>query len=276
LSAYTVGSSLEGCNLNAIIADRSSLLQLNAIAGEDYGTEDFSLFLFSLVKMHIPETVVELGTGLGVSALWMALAARENGIGHVWTVDDFEWFNRRPERATAIIRGLCDLGIDNIEQAGASSIYSALAAHLQLDSTLTFVKAKIALSERNHFDLYSFHPRPIDLLFSDFNHGGSAVLLLLAHFIPRLAPAASIIIHSASTAWTSYLLLEQLISQLNSGKVPKALQDVAVVNLQPFIENRRITLMHLVEKKARNQNSAAWLRFEPADVFPYPRTKMRK
>jgi hypothetical protein len=28
-------------------------------------------------------TIVELGTGLGASAFWMALAAKRNGVGHV-------------------------------------------------------------------------------------------------------------------------------------------------------------------------------------------------
>ncbi len=261
--------------MNELIEDRSTLLRINAICGEDFGTEDFSLFLFSLVRMHKPETIVELGTGLAISALWMALAMRENGSGHMWTVDNFEWFNRRPERAAGIIAELRSSDILDVVDPSAAGFYSALGHRLRLSSVLTFVKGQIQLNERNHFDLYSFHGRPIDLLFSDFKHGGLEILALLGHFLPRLAPAASIIIHSASTSWPSYLLLEQLVSQFNRGQVSEALQDMASVDLCPYINNRRITLMHLVEKKERSQNSAAWLRFEPINVFPYPRAKMR-
>jgi PAS domain S-box-containing protein len=58
--------------------ERARLLLLTDAVGTAFGTEDFSLFLYSLVRMHTPETVVELGTGLGISAFWMALAAKRN------------------------------------------------------------------------------------------------------------------------------------------------------------------------------------------------------
>ena len=32
----------------------------------------------------------------------------------------------------------------------------------------------------------------------------------------------------------------------------------------------RYTLMHMVERKARVQNSTAWLKIEPVDLRPYP------
>ena len=140
--------------------------------------------------MHKPETIVELGTGLAISALWMALAMRENGSGHMWTVDNFEWFNRRPERAAGIIAELRSSDILDVVDPSAAGFYSALGHRLRLSSVLTFVKGQIQLNERNHFDLYSFHGRPIDLLFSDFKHGGLRFSLCLVIFCldSRLPP----------------------------------------------------------------------------------------
>src|SRR3546814_3171677 len=39
--------------------------------GAGYGTEDFSFFLYALVKMHKPGRVLELGTGTGASSFWI-------------------------------------------------------------------------------------------------------------------------------------------------------------------------------------------------------------
>lgn len=257
------------------IGEREILLRLNDIAGLPFGTEDFSVFLYSLVSMHAPATIVELGTGIGTSAFWMAAAAKKNGVGHVWTVDDFEWFNHDKERVRRIITNLRDANVISFGDVTPEEFYSQMSNLLGLDDYLTFVKAKIMLKEVDHFNLYSFSKSPIDLLFSDFRHGSMEILELLGHFLPKMAPSSSIFIHSASTSWASYLLLEQIVSHLNAGNVPKALQELCSTDVNEAMKNRRIQLVHLTERKADNQNSAAWLKIEPIDVFPHPRTKMR-
>jgi hypothetical protein len=251
------------------------LLLLTDAVESGFGTEDFSLFLYSLVRMHAPETVVELGTGLGVSAFWMALAAKRNETGHIWTVDDFEFFDRRKSLVEEIIAKLRETNIISLENSTAEEYYSRISSLFGLDPYLTFVKSKIALNEVGHFTEYPFAGRPIDLLFSDFKHGGISILELLGHFLPHMTSSSSIFIHSAPTSWPSYLLLEQLCSQLNAGKVPKLLQDFCSVDLGEFVRQRRIVLVHLTERKDRNQNSAAWLKIEPVDVLPHPQSRMR-
>ncbi len=59
--------------------DRAKLLLLTDFIGTAFGTEDFCLFLYSLIKLQTPRVIVELGTGLGASAFWMALAAKRTG-----------------------------------------------------------------------------------------------------------------------------------------------------------------------------------------------------
>jgi hypothetical protein len=256
--------------------ERAQLLLLTDAVGTAFGTEDFSLFLYSLVRMHAPETVVELGTGLGISAFWMALAAKRNQIGHVWTVDDFELFEREKSVVEESIAGINKSNLIALENPTAEEYYSRISSLFELDPYLTFVKSKIDLNEVGHFTQYPFAGRPVDLLFSDFRHGGVSILEILGHFLPCMAPSSSIFIHSAPTFWPSYLLLEQLCSQLNAGKVPRLLQDFCSHDLSEFVRQRRIVLVHLTERKERGQNSAAWLKIEPVDVVPHPRARMRE
>ncbi len=149
-----------------------------------------------------------------------------------------------------------------------------MAKLVDVDSHLTFLHRAMDLADPQHFDGYPFAGAPIDLLFSDFRHGPADILSLLGHFLPRMAPASSILIDSAPTSWPSYLLLEQLVAQLDRGHIPAALQEHSRVDLGPVMKNRRIVLVHLTEWKPRDQNSTAWLKIEPVDLFPQPRTAM--
>ena len=87
--------------------------------------------------------------------------------------------------------------------------------------------------------------------------------------------SSSIFIDSASTSLPSCLLLENLVTQLQRGVVPLLLQDHAAVDLQECLRNRRITLVHITKLGRSEQNSVAWLKLEPADLIPHPRTIMR-
>jgi hypothetical protein len=253
---------------------RADLLVLGDVAGKVFGTEDFSLFLYSLVRMHAPRTIVELGTGLGVSAFWMALAAARNGVGHVFTVDDLTLFQQRATLLSELVGNLRRAGFPPFEARTPAQYYQEVARVLGVGEHLTCLHRAMKLEDAHHFDDYPFAPHPIDLLFSDFSHGPEDVLALLGHFLPRMAPASSILIDSAPTYWPSYLLLEQLVAQLNAGHVPLALQERSPVDLGPVLRNRRVVLVHLTEQKPRAQNSTAWLKLEPVDLLPQPRSLM--
>jgi predicted O-methyltransferase YrrM len=59
---------------------------------EIYGTENFCYFLYSLIKMEQPKTVVELGSGFGIASFMIGQALKENNIGKLWTIDNgIEW-----------------------------------------------------------------------------------------------------------------------------------------------------------------------------------------
>jgi hypothetical protein len=126
---------------------------------------------------------------------------------------------------------------------------------------------------------FPFLNHPVDFVFADIQRGPDDILDLLSTFLPRIAESASIFIDSASTSLTGYLFLEKLVEQLNRGKVPRHF----VMNKTPqerrvvvdLIQLRRFTLVHLVERKRRDQNSTAWIKIEPVDYVPYPMTLMK-
>lgn len=255
--------------------ERARLLLLSDVVGKIFGTEDFCIFLYSLVRMQAPAVMVELGTGLGASAFWMALAAKRNGSGHVFTVDGLDLFKDIETLLSDVARHLAIAGFGPVGASTPEQYFREISAQLELDPFISFVHNTMDLSDPRHFDSYPFANEPIDLVFSDFRHGPSDILEILGCFLPRMSPASSILIDSAPTLWSSYLLLERLIPLLNEGRIPAALQERSTADLDQVMKNRRIVLVHLPERKERDQNSTAWLKIEPVDLFPQPRTAMR-
>jgi hypothetical protein len=260
--------------MNEVREERSRLLRLTDFAGVLFGTEDFCLFLYSLIRMNGQQNIVELGTGLGISAFWMALAAKRNGAGHVWTVDDQTLFERRTtlDEMSNFLRAEGEASTDITT---GTQYFERMASFLGLREFVSFAKGTIDLKEKKHFDRYPFSDQPIDLLFSDFRHKADDVLSILGHFLPRMSPASSIFIDSAPANWPAFLLLECLTAQLNDGHIPQELQDRSAVDLRPCMVDRRIRLVHLTKPREQQQNGTSWLKLEPVDVMPQPRTRMR-
>ncbi len=259
------------------------LAEMNQRIGAVYGSEDLSMLLHALVKMQRPLTIVELGTGMGVSAFWMAHAAKENGIGHVWTIDDGRhWHDaeaRRARCATLFDHPCFRHAVADDPQFEA--YIDRMSDLLGVRDQLTLLQRAIALDDPASFTAaeYPCFAQAIDVLFADIAHSPAAILAILGIFLPMMAPSASLFIDSASTFVPSYLALEQTIAQLNHGKVPAGMlggrrpdERSALVEL---IASRRFTIMHLVETKPRAQNGTAWVKVEPVDVLPYPLTAMR-
>ncbi|MDG2305272.1 MAG: class I SAM-dependent methyltransferase [Candidatus Binatia bacterium] len=108
-----------------------------------FGTEFTGTWLYSLLRMQGCRRVIELGTGFGVSALWCALAMRENpGDGHVWTYDGGE----------------------------PDPDFLQLAEELGLQNHLTFEQA-LLYPERRDSKLPVPTDEPLDLVWSDIAMG---------------------------------------------------------------------------------------------------------
>lgn len=200
---------------------------------------------------------------MGASAFLMAQALKENGEGCLWTVDDGQHWPQVKAHVDKLIPG-----------AGGRS-------HAE------FIQARIAqfeLSRQLVFHRHGMPPfpagpeAPLDLLFSDYRHDPDGLVELLAHYLPRMAPVSSIFLDSASTFLPSYLLLEALIRDLSAGRVPRALlrghSEAVLARMWSIAQQSRFTLVHLTERKDGPQNSMAWLKIEPLDLQPYPKTTM--
>jgi predicted O-methyltransferase YrrM len=219
--------------------------------GEIYGTEDFAIYLYSVIKMLKPNTVVELGTGLGTTMIWAALALEENQQGTLITVDDgSEW----PKINSAV----------NLNNNYKNYIEN-LIQEFELKS-VDFRNQKIKT-----LDIDS----PIDILFCDYAHSVYDVCQLLSEYLPLMNTYSKIYIDSASTHYNSYNALERIVELFNQGHIPQTVKDLSLQDLEPIVKTHRFDLEHIIENKNRNQNSTACVTISPVDIFAYPRVNIR-
>ena len=235
--------------------DWSYLQTLTEFIGPAYGTEGLSLLLHALVRMQKPRSVVEFGTGLGVSAFWMALAAKRNRIGHVWSVDNGEIFDKCPY--------LLDATVNHMEQSsyGAPAASSGqdylrdVSMRLRLGEYLTFVVREVDFTKTAHLGSYPFSSEAIDLVLYDLRQGAGSIIDMLAQVLPRISSSSSIVFDSAPTWCTTHLLLREVGEVLNSGRVPRALQERCPVDLGPFTRSHHFAVTHFNEAVEREDHN---------------------
>lgn len=228
--------------------------------GNYYGTEDTSIFLYSLLKMKKPEVVLELGTGFASSTVWMAYALEENNCGIMYTVDDGSHWSKTENKQNLL---------NEFYQHEYNDYITNLFEKFKLERT-RFLNKKIEDISINF---------PVDFLFSDFAHGPYDIYKLLAKFLGNMSPISTIVIDSASTYYSSFATLEILIEKLNSGRVPLTLLEMVgdkdKEKLKDLVSTSSFQLLHLIENKNRNQNSLAIISITPFDSMPQPRSNIR-
>lgn len=77
------------------------------VPSEDSTSEEEKMILFEEIKKRKPKVIVETGTHRGLTTLYLAQAVLENGVGHIWTADPYEWgqrgnFSKFPEHEKVI------------------------------------------------------------------------------------------------------------------------------------------------------------------------------
>jgi tRNA A58 N-methylase Trm61 len=226
-----------------------------------YGTEDFAIYLYSIIKMSKAKTVLELGTGLGVTTMWAALGLEENTQGTIHTIDDgSEW-----ESLKKIKDSLGSLYRENYQDYILN-----LISTFEFNNRISFYNQKI--NKLSYLD-------NIDIVFCDYSHGPYSIVKLLGDYLIKMNEVSYIFIDSASTYYPSFHTLESIVSILNQGKVPKTLYemiDTAEINLfREKVAQSKFELTHLVENKQRNQNSTAQIKITPIDIMPQPRVNVR-
>ena len=102
--------------------------------GSIYGTENISIYLYSLARMIEPKLVVDLGTGLGSTSLWVAAALEENNKGTLITVDDGSEWDR--------IKQAKDLIEPYFREDYSDFIYNLIHS-FELNSYVSFIHSRI-------------------------------------------------------------------------------------------------------------------------------------
>ncbi|MBN4997170.1 class I SAM-dependent methyltransferase [Stenotrophomonas maltophilia] len=245
------------------------LSTLRESLGWVYGSEDLCVLLYCLVKRMRPSTVVELGTGFGVTAAWMAGALRENGAGVIHTYDNGSHFSSEP--GIRFVEGLQGPFADLLREKAQD--YPAFLKHVfqwaGVENHVVSNWQEIGFADIARAPAFD---GGIDMVFSDFNHSQDSIQALLAAFLPRMAESASIFIDSASTQRLGYLTLEAVVDALNQNKIPRAFikdrSEKGIEAILRIVQRSRFRLMHLLEARDRAQNSTAWISIEPVDVIP--------
>ncbi len=267
----------------ADIGALTALLELRNRIGFVYGSEEIAVLLYALVRRERPAVALELGTGLGVTAFWIAQAMKENGGGHLWTLDDgSHWSEAGKFQAAMNALGEAP-PFDALDKPALDypTFVDCMIQLLDLGGQASFLKAHLDVADEAGFtaERWPFLAQPIDLVFLDIDRKPDVILDTLALLLPHLSEAASVFVDSASTSLSSYLFLEKLVAQLNGSKVPRRfLMSQSPQRRQALVElvaQRRFTLVHLIERANRPQNSTAWLKIEPVDYVPHPQTLMK-
>ena len=266
---------------SAIDRELDLLLRFRGAVGEIHGSEDLCMLLYSQVKREKPEVVIELGTGLGVSAAWIGRALKENQRGRLWTYEDGSSQATFLPQALSSLASLPEFAELCRRSPGLDGFLDALFDMTGVRDYVDRVPCSVDLNAGLAGDLPEpvKQGRTIDMLFSDFAHGPGEILDLLASVLPHMSEYSSIYIDSASTYLLSFFMLEQVVDQLNTGKLPhRFAQGRSFEERQRLLQTiceRRFKLIHLIENKDRAQNSTAWLKLEPVQWSPPPTARVR-
>lgn len=144
--------------LRAMPSASNAIIEASKSALEGWCSPEKALLLYSLVRMHRPKVIVEIGIYGGRSIVPMAVAARDNGRGHVtgvetWSVDGAKQYR------TNIGNDFWWTTVDF--KRLKRNFHAFLAAH-DLDEIVKVVEAR---SDRAH-DLFE----EIDMLHIDGGH----------------------------------------------------------------------------------------------------------
>ena len=250
-------------NVNSLVDiikfnNRNTKRDSNETIAEVYGKERFCYLLYSLIRMEQPDTVLELGTGLGTCAFLVAQAMKENNKGKIWTVDNGADWHINKEHIDEIFETHKDFFDSFTEKFGLTN-FTELVSNVDIQKNLVFNPNK-----------------KIDILFADVTDSDvTGCINLLRGYLPLMSSKSSIFIDRASTINHSFLLLEKIISDIQKNRVnhslieglPKEDKDL-ILNL---VAKSKFTLMHLTEsddnKKNKTQNSTAWIKIEPLDFI---------
>jgi len=246
--------------------------------GPLYGSETLCMLLHVLALREKPTQIIELGTGLGITTVWIAAALEINGAGSVVTIDDGSHFppaSLKHEQFRKIFYDIFPKTQDYNEYI------ESLLSKFSFSNRITYLNRALDFSSPDGLlqSLQLDRDREFDWAFCDVVHGPREVESCLAAFLSMAAPSFSLFVDSASTYTESFLVSERLVDQLRRSKIPEAFNEIedseAREKLRALIPTREFSVMHFIEQVTRSQNSTLLIKAYPVDSIPYPPTVMR-
>lgn len=211
-----------------------------------YGTSGFSFYLYGLIKMIKPTTVVELGTGVGTTCFLAAQACKENNKGSIITIDNGQ-----------------DYKFSNFD---IDYNFFDLVNSFNLNNFIELRKVELDLKDLtilNDID-------QVDIMFNDIECSPHHVLTTLNWLLPRVNKECYFIIDRAATYWPTYCVIELLLDNLNRGKIPKILLDVLddKTEFKELIQNFKFSVQYVLKdvESGDEQDSFAIIKIEENNI----------
>ena len=163
--------------------------------GYVFGSEDLCVHLYSWVKMIKPRQIIEFGTGLGASTLWINEAIKENGGGILHTIDDGSKFVKAAE-------------IVGLPQSSYEDYIVDLYNRFDIHDDVTFYRCLVE-------DFYTevgrhLEPNSVDMIFSDYNHHPNTIEDMFDKYLPSLSDGSLVFIDSAPSKRDSMDTIDSL------------------------------------------------------------------
>jgi hypothetical protein len=191
-----------------------------------FNTENFCFYMYGLIKMIKPKTVLELGTGLGTTTFLAAQACKENNYGKVISIDD---------------GSQCSHIINDYRKYINSKIKK-----FNLNKHCEFIYKKLNLISLEEIK----DVKDISILFNDINSEPQYFFSILTWLIPKLNNKTYFIIDKTATFLPTRNIIDVCLKDLNVGKVPKVMYDMT--DDKTYLENKIRKLnfsIHYVERK---------------------------
>jgi hypothetical protein len=213
---------------------------------DHYNSSGFSFYLYGLIKMIKPITVIELGTGVGTMCFLAAQGCKENNIGKVITVDN---------------------GVDETQSNFNLEVdFNNLKTKFELDNFLELRNIKLDLNNLNELcDIDE-----VSILFNDISCAPHYFLTILKWLLPRVKNECYFIIDRGATFWPNYCVVELVIPQLNQGKIPKILFNLIDNDdeFEKLIKKYKFSIQHVIKSVDENDNQDSFtiVKIEDNDV----------